>query len=213
MDYRADRDDKEMIVRMLVEHYPKCFFAEPKLRRPLKSNIIADLQKDGFPVANELTVAGVEWYKSHISYQYSLEAGAKRIDLNGKAVGTVTEKEFAEAQGKIRDIKQKRGDKNATQMMSTLHVAGRISDDQLKKLDAPTLKPKNPEFAPPSKLAKLYEALDAAHAALSGPNAGALQVAIATAALGVLIEKAQHLCDEIAGDTEEAVAVRRQQKS
>jgi sRNA-binding protein len=92
-NYRVDREECEAVVRMLTERYPSCFFKDPKLRRPLTKNIITDLQQDGFPVSPELLTAGVDWYISQFGYQYALEAGAKRIDLNGKAVGTVTQLE------------------------------------------------------------------------------------------------------------------------
>jgi len=73
---------------MLAERYPRCFSVNPRLRQPLKKNIEADLQKDGF-ASPELISASVDWYKSHISYQYNLETGAKCLDLDGKEVGTV----------------------------------------------------------------------------------------------------------------------------
>jgi sRNA-binding protein len=95
MNYRINREESEEVVRKLAESYPKCFFVDPKMRRPLKNNILADLQKDGFPAAYELLSAGLHWYQSHFGYQYSLQAGARRIDLTGKEVSTVTEQEHA----------------------------------------------------------------------------------------------------------------------
>ena len=92
---------------MLAERYPRCFFVNPRLRQPLKKNIEADLQKDGFATA-ELISASVAWYKSHISYQYNLETGAKCLDLDGKEVGTVTELEQCAARMKIQEINERR---------------------------------------------------------------------------------------------------------
>jgi sRNA-binding protein len=88
---RPSRADSENTILMLCEHYPSCF--SEKQRRPLKRDIAADIKRDDdFTVASELIISAVEWYESHISYDYALSvAGSKRIDLNGREVGTVTE--------------------------------------------------------------------------------------------------------------------------
>ena len=104
--YRINRDETEAGIRLLAERYPKTFFAEPKLRRPLVKNIIAQLEQDGAPMARVLIAATVEWYQSHFSYHYALQAGAKRLDLGGNAVATVTEQEAINAQNYIRLRKQ-----------------------------------------------------------------------------------------------------------
>jgi sRNA-binding protein len=171
--YRFMRDEIEHAITQLAEKYPKCFFEDPKLRRPLKKNIIADLQHDGFGVASELITAGVDWYESHLSYQYALEVGAKRIDLNGKEVGTVTDLEQRSAQKKIKEVREKIAAKNLNNALATntsLYAAGRITDDQIKKLDAaPMIMPKPTSNGGRSPdLAKLYSALDAANTALTG---------------------------------------------
>ena len=88
MAYKFDRQELEDCLMMLAERYPRCFSVNPRLRQPLKKNIEADLQKDGF-ASPELISASVDWYKSHISYKYNLETGAKCLDLDGKEVGTV----------------------------------------------------------------------------------------------------------------------------
>jgi sRNA-binding protein len=142
MSYRPDREETEDTIRLLAERYPKCFFVDPRQRRPLKKNILADLQNDGFPAAYELISAAVDWYQSHFSYQYALEAGTKRINLAGKEVGTVTAMEHLAAQKKIKEGKANLAEKdkrNATQTLQTLYAYGRISDDHLKKLDAPMI--------------------------------------------------------------------------
>src|SRR5262249_58998408 len=107
MAYKFDRQELEDGIQMLAEKYPRCFFANPRLRRPLKKNIVADLQKDGFAHVIELISASVDWYKSHIGYQYCLETGTKCLDLNGKQVGTVTEPEHRAAQKKTQEINER----------------------------------------------------------------------------------------------------------
>jgi sRNA-binding protein len=39
--YGQDHND---VIRMLAEHYPRCFFDDARQRRPLKKNIIADIE-------------------------------------------------------------------------------------------------------------------------------------------------------------------------
>jgi sRNA-binding protein len=195
MAYRFTRQDSEAIIRILVEKYPKCFFDDPKKRRPLKNNIIADLQQEGFPVASDAIVAAIDWYQSHFGYQYALQAGVKRIDLNGKEAGTVTEKEQNNAQKKIRDDHQKLSERNLNspgRTMAPLYNAGRISEDQLKKLDAPMkTKATTPAIAP--QLERRYEAFMAANAALLGSGDAVLRSAMAAAALEFMVKEAQRV--------------------
>jgi sRNA-binding protein len=97
MYYRPDRDESEGIIGNLVKHYPQTCFSVPQQRRPLKKTIIDDLVNDGFPVAHEPLAAAIDWYQSHFGYQHALLVGAERIDLRGKGVAKVTEKEAREA--------------------------------------------------------------------------------------------------------------------
>jgi sRNA-binding protein len=100
------RDDCEHVIKMLVERYPKCFFDYPRLRRPLKKTIVDDLLSDGFAVAPDLIRASVEWYQSNLGYQYAMQAGSKRLNLNGKEVGTVTEQEALASQIYIKNRRE-----------------------------------------------------------------------------------------------------------
>jgi len=125
---------------MLAEHYPKCFFEDPKLRQPLKKNILADLQKDGAPAAYELLSAAVAWYQSNYNYEYALQVGAKRIDLDGRAAATVTEQEAREAKERVRRRKEdmrEHNEHNPIAVVRQLHARGKISTDQLSKITAP----------------------------------------------------------------------------
>jgi sRNA-binding protein len=188
MAYKFDRQELGDCLLMLAERYPRCFFVYPRLRQPLKKNIEADLQKDGF-ASPELISASVDWYKSHISYQYNLETGAKRLDLEGKETGTVTESEYHAAQKKILEIKAKMGSLNPIRTMSNLVTARRISEGQLKKIDAPMSRPTiQPELAP------LYEAIHAANSAMSAPMGNSdVRAAVTAAVIGVVIAEAQRI--------------------
>ena len=199
--YRYNREESEAVIRMLTDRYPKCFFQNPKLRRPLKRNIQADLELAGFPAAHELITAALDWYKSHFGYQYALQAGAKRIDLEGNEVGTVTESEQAGAQKEIQERKKllnERNGLNAAKTLVALHAARRIPDDQLRKLEAPSMTPK--AKAPPTlpELIRLHEAVAAADAAWTGPDDANLRAALTSAALGIVIKEAQSVINSLA---------------
>src|ERR1700751_1676729 len=102
MNYKFDRQELEYSIQKLADTYPKCFFVTPPLPRPLKKNIVADLQKDGIASSAELIAATVHWYQPHIGYEYCLKAGAKRLDLAGNEVGSVTASEQHVAEKKIQ---------------------------------------------------------------------------------------------------------------
>src|SRR5262249_19251363 len=104
--HRLNRDECDAIIAQLVRLYPACFFEDPRLRRPLKKNILADLREAGVPFALEETAAAVKWYESHFAYQYALQAGAKRVDLAGRDAGTVTETEQRDAERYVVSRKQ-----------------------------------------------------------------------------------------------------------
>jgi sRNA-binding protein len=195
--YRPNREESEAIIRMLADRYPKCFFENSRLRRPLKRNILADLEQAGFPAAHDLIRAAVDRYEGHFGYLYALQAGTKRIDLDGKEVGTVTESEEAVALKKIKEGQKlliERNGHNATKTVAALHAAGRISDDQLRKLEAPPMPVKaKPPAAP--ELTRVHEALAAAEAAWAGPGDTSLRAALTSAALGVVIKEAQSVID------------------
>ena len=36
--------DHNEVIRVLAEHYPRCFFDDARQRRPIKKNIIADIE-------------------------------------------------------------------------------------------------------------------------------------------------------------------------
>src|SRR5262249_51852837 len=153
-------------------------------------------------MATELIGASVDWYKSHISYQYSLEAGAKCLDLNGREAGTVTELEHRTAQKKIQEINEKLAERhllNPIKTTSTLAAARRIPEDQLKKIDAPIVSKTKPPVRP--ELTPLYEAVLAANTAMSTPLSNSnMRVAITAAVIGVVIKEAQRVIDNARRD-------------
>jgi len=159
----------------------------------LKQNIVADLVKDpDFDVAPELIESAVNWYKSHIGYDYAVSTiGSKRIDLNGREVGTVTEAEARAARQGISD----KGSAIANRVapVREMHASNQIPDRAIKKLDAPPLsvRPKAPEFAP------LYDILGTANAAVVGIDDPVMRAAVARASLDVIIKKFQQVRSEL----------------
>jgi sRNA-binding protein len=206
MIYKPTRQETEDVIRMLADSYPKCFFEEQKLRRPLKHNILADLHADGIPLAREPVEAAVGWYQGSFGYLYSLQAGAKRIDLNGAEVSTVTEREYMVALAEIKAIKATQHQRrSATETVATLHAAARLSDDDVKKLDAPMI-PKATKAVIAPELTKLYEAVMAANATLSGPGDENLRSAMAAAALGFVCKEAQRVMGSLNHQPDESAA-------
>lgn len=166
--YRPTREEGEQVTLMLYKHYPACFFEEGKLRRPLKHGITADIIKNDFQVAPELIIAVVNFYKNHMGYKMQTVAGSKRIDLDGRETGTVTEQEAMDAKRELDEIY-----KNLDELLEARQRSF------------------GPEFAP------LHETLTAANAAVVGINDPAMRVAVAKTLLDIVIKKAQQVRSEL----------------
>src|SRR6266851_457107 len=205
MAHQVTREDKENVARMLVENYPKCFFDNPRQRRPLKKNIAADVVADkNLEVADELIIAAVDWYKSNIGYSYGLaNAGATRIDLNGDVVSKVTALEASKAQQTVDDFHRKKNEQanNPVRVLNEMYVDGRIPDDAVKKLDAPMSLPIRTKATPIApEFAALQETLTSANAAVIGISDPAMRLAVAKATLDEVIRKAGQVKEELAAN-------------
>jgi hypothetical protein len=82
MSNQYGRQELAGALELLIEIYPNCFADEPAKRRPLKENIIADIIKDGIGLSRALLHQPID------DYQRTLRVHGRRIDLNGKEVGT-----------------------------------------------------------------------------------------------------------------------------
>jgi sRNA-binding protein len=177
---------------MLCRSFPKCFFEDPKQRRPLKHNIAADIIEDpDFQVSPAMITAALEWYTNHVGYDYVTLAGSKRIDLDGREVGTVTEQEFLAAKHRINDYNHRRNELariNPVKVLSDMHASGKISDDAVKKLDAT---PRGKTVGVAAEFAPLYETLTAANAAVVGISDPSMRSAVAKVLLDEVIKKCQ----------------------
>ena len=89
-----DRDDLDRAIEALCEAYPKTFFRDPRLRRPLKlgieKDINADLARDPESELKFYDIdRAVEWYTNHVGYHRACSvAGTPRINLTGTRAGT-----------------------------------------------------------------------------------------------------------------------------
>ena len=146
------RQTLDEYVEYLATKYPKCFFVDPRMRRPLKKTIVDDLRKERV-LDDEKVEAATSFYMNHFGYQYQLRAGAERIDLDGSKVGVVTEQEQIGAEKKVREDKKRlneRGDIGLpVAVLNQLHAAGRIPTDALSKLTAPRIVPQMKKPEPP----------------------------------------------------------------
>ena len=103
MTIAIERDDIERGVEALSETYPKAFFVNGRLRRPLKLGIAKDIKADlAADPDSELKFYDIDqvlaWYTNHVGYQNACSvAGAVRVDLDGAKAGTVTESEARQA--------------------------------------------------------------------------------------------------------------------
>jgi ProP effector len=192
---RFPREHLEGSIRRLATRYPACFFEVPKLRRPLKAAIESDLEKDG--VDNDV-IAAVRFYRSNWSYQRALQAGAERVDLNGRKAGIVTEQEQRTAQNRIRteqeELARKDGSSSSAQQASpgptllSLRAVREPSADQ-PSADLEQQPAGSPKAPPP--LARLQAILQSASDITASTEDETLRAALMTTALRVLVGEAE----------------------
>jgi sRNA-binding protein len=203
------REELVTTIQYLADKYPKAFFTQPALKRPLKRNIVDDLEKDGVLDADRRSAA-FSFYTADWNYERALQVGAKRIDLNGKEVGTVTQLEQKEALDRVRIQKEARHEKNRLagpiEVVRKLHANGKIPTDQLSKITAPALernvpmvKTKNhdaPQMngAELTQLRALWGSIDGL---LDKAEDSQLQTALAVPALKLFVAEASKLIASI----------------
>jgi sRNA-binding protein len=177
--------DHNEVIQILCDLYPKAFFGDPRQRRPLKRNIVADLSaKADKELAYFDVGAAVDWYCNHIGYDYAHQAGKERVNLDGEVIGKITVDEAREAQQRIdykHEMMDKRKQRSPHATLAALHNGGEIPDDQMRKVTA-LKKAKAKDTG-----AKLDEAIAALTQAkqLLELEEGALRTAMLQAAIGV----------------------------
>jgi sRNA-binding protein len=212
------REHLKALIDHLAATYPKAFFKDKFLKRPLKKNILIDLERDRC-LNDEQREAAVSYYTRDWNSEYALLAGAKRIDLSGEEVGTVTALEANEARERVRVQKEERRRTLASRhapadVARSLHAAGKIPTDSLSKINvvplsasipqsqpSPTTSPPQPVAQPPAPIAaeppngvdlgrlrSLWESVDSIYT--NTPDE-ALRHALAAAALRILVAEAE----------------------
>jgi sRNA-binding protein len=177
------REDLEQGVLHLAQKYPAAFFPGQYNRRPLSLSILDHLQEEG---ESELLLSSANFYMRSWFYQRALQAGAERVDLNGKKAGVVTKKEELAAQKQIEEEKaaHARKQQEEQQQFRTLPL---LQPTTTKSVAKPILSN--------SKLARLHTLLGAAAEVKTDDEP--LQAAMTTAALKLLVVEAQKVISEL----------------
>ncbi|HEV3161967.1 MAG TPA: ProQ/FINO family protein, partial [Xanthobacteraceae bacterium] len=104
------------IIEMLAEHWPQCFFVYQKRRKPLKLGVHCDVLAalDGAVTPRDLSAA-FRHYCGNVWYLRACRPGVSRIDLEGNAVGTVTDEEAKNAAAVLAARAAKRQNKMQAQ--------------------------------------------------------------------------------------------------
>ena len=83
------RATAEATIRVLAEHWPRCFFLLEKRRKPIKIGIHHDILATGLVSSAELSLA-LRWYVGEMRYRKACVEGAPRIGLDGEPAGVVS---------------------------------------------------------------------------------------------------------------------------
>jgi sRNA-binding protein len=167
--------DYEHVIRILADRYPKTFFIDPKQRLPLKKGIVDDLTDDDFSVAPALLGRVIEWYCNHFGYRHALQAGAVRVDLNGKPFEKVTPQEQREAESYIAERQRLRA------QTVRLHQAVVLSGEALSK----------------DPVIRLQERLNSLRRVMLDTNDKTLRTAFVVAGLKILVIEAEAMASEL----------------
>ena len=167
-------------------------------------------KKDQF-LDDEKREAAIVFYTRDWNYERKLEAGAKRIDLDGKEAGTVTETEEREAKERVRLGLQARSQASKNVEVEVVNAPRREVAAHTQSLTTPSFKPTAPSFKPTDeaeaypplgRLRKLWES--PRHISASTDDA-ALRDALIVAALQVLNTEATRLVETLKEKAEPAL--------
>lgn len=97
-------------LELLYKHFPKCFIKEGDCK-PLKIGILEDLRSkiegiEGLSISKAR--AAVRLYTSRLRYHYCCKEGAKRIDLDGNEIDTISAEHAEYAKKCFEEINAKR---------------------------------------------------------------------------------------------------------
>jgi sRNA-binding protein len=174
------KEDRELFIQHLADRFPKCFFADPSLRRPLKHNIIIDLENQNVLDNGKLSQT-LDWYMSHFAYRHSLIAGTERINLDGKKAGTVTPQEQMEAKAWIATRKREL----ALRQQEIQQMATTTKSAPAKPVAKPHATVSNGSLHP--SLSELRSAITIVNDLMTGEQYAPLRPVLAVAALREMI--------------------------
>ena len=98
----VQREQINQAIELLCHKFPACFVQFERRRRPLKVEIVDDIQaRLGDRIDRELLGRALRYYTRNTFYRMSQQPGAPRIDLDGNESGTVSEADAASA---ARDV-------------------------------------------------------------------------------------------------------------
>jgi sRNA-binding protein len=137
-------DQRREFIRYLAERFPKCFFVNSEMRRPLKKNILSDLEKLKVLDHDKLEQA-LTWYMNDFGYARKILTGAMRVDLNGKDVGAVTYPEHEDARKRMLARKKEMAERRELQQRNN-----ELARRQAEMAATVVLKPAPPPQLPPS---------------------------------------------------------------
>ena len=191
MNYYAQPYPRDMLedwVGYLTRQYPACFYRDSGLRRPLKKDIQDDLQNE-----NESAIdveAAISFYTRNWDYLACLQAGAERVDLDGKKAGVVTEQEALAARKQLFDERQKVKEKRAAERMDSITTLKGLP--MMRKVDAPPVRTEV-KRATDNPIARLESILGRTAELLTADEDKALQSVLVAASLKVLVQEAQRV--------------------
>ena len=142
MSYEKARD-------LLEEKYPNCFvpFRSHIPIKPLKKGILKDVMAVAENYSDEIPKI---YFKNYLtayvnrpSYLKCIKTGAKRVDLEGNAVGEVTEDEFNYSQNRQKEkIKKLKKKKDPPKQEAVKNSDDSKAPQKLDKNDEPIVKRK-----------------------------------------------------------------------
>ena len=192
------KDEREEFIRYLADKFPKSFFDEPSQRRPLKLNILDDLDRQKVLDREKLTQA-LDWYQNHFVYQYGLIAGAERVDLDGNRAGTVTPKEAQEARARVAARKRELKEQQtiAAKPVIPTTAAGKGHEMNGHSMTKTTANGSTASLHP--SLAEVQTAITIVSSILTEERYEPLRPVLAAAALREIVGKAEKLISSLEG--------------
>jgi ProP effector len=201
--YVLPRCEIEDLIRELSFSYPKCFFTAPYQKRPLKKNIMVDLEKDSMneTLNHDRLNAVLAFYMRDWYYEGKLQAGAKRIDLDGNEFGTVTETEAREARERVRLAKEERALKKEEERktFTVVNLPRQLTTPPQRSsvtTPMPTTTPE-PMATIPEPMAQLCKLMGNIERISTSTDDGVLRDALIVAAIQVLITEATRFVESL----------------